>query len=431
MVGVERQLIAVPDSVVTATHAETRWAPSSEAVREAIAAIAVGGIVVVTDDENRENEGDLIVAAEFATDETIAFFVRHTSGLICVAVPDERADELQLPLMVARNNDSQRTAFTVTTDYRHGTTTGISASDRAATARALADPKACAEDFNRPGHMHVLRASPGGVLRRAGHTEAAVDLTRLAGLGGAGVLCEVVTEDGRGMARRPELERFASIHGLPMITIADLIRYRRGNEGKHVRRTAEAYLPTEWGLFRCISYQADGGHDTHIAMVMGEPGGRDGVLVRVHSECITGDLLGSRRCDCGGQLKAALARIGEEGCGVLVYVRGHEGRGIGISNKLRAYSLQELGFDTVDANLELGLPVDSREYGEAAQILAELGISGIRLMTNNPAKRAGLEDFGLRIVDRLPLRTMSTGENRRYLETKRDRMGHYFDRPAS
>ena len=400
-------------------------------IESALEAIAAGQIVVVTDDEDRENEGDLIVAAEFASAETMAFFVRYTSGLICVAVTDERADHLQLPLMVSRNNDSHRTAFTVTTDYLHDTTTGISASDRARTARALADPSSRADDFSRPGHMHVLRAKPGGVLQRAGHTEAAVDLARLAGLAPAGVLCEVVTEDRLEMARRPELERFAAMHGLHMITIADLIGYRREREKKLVHRTAEALLPTEWGVFRCISYQAAGERDTHIALVMGEPRGRSDVLVRVHSECLTGDLLGSRRCDCGGQLRTALAMIGEEGCGVLVYLRGHEGRGIGITNKLLAYALQDLGRDTVDANIELGLLVDSREYGGGAQILTDLGVSGMRLMTNNPAKRAGLEGFGLEIVERVPLRTMSTAENRRYLETKRDRMGHFFDRPTS
>jgi 3,4-dihydroxy 2-butanone 4-phosphate synthase/GTP cyclohydrolase II len=401
---------------------------ASSSIDEAIAAIASGQIVIVTDDEDRENEGDLIVAAEFATPETMAFFVRHTSGLVCVAVTDERADALQLPLMVARNNESHRTAFTVTADYRHGTTTGISAVDRSRTAEALADPQTRAEDFAKPGHMHVLRAKPGGVLQRAGHTEAAVDLSGLAGLSAAGVLCEVVTQDGMGMARRPELEAFAGEHGLHIITIADLIRYRRQRENL-VRRTADAPIPTEWGVFRCISYEAPGECETHLAFVMGDPRGQENVLVRVHSECLTGDLFGSRRCDCGGQLRASLEQISAEGCGVLVYLRGHEGRGIGIAYKLQAYALQDLGLDTVDANVRLGLPVDSREYGVGAQILTELGVSSMRLMTNNPAKRAGLEGFGLTIAERVPIRTKSTDENRRYLETKRDRLGHFFDRP--
>jgi 3,4-dihydroxy 2-butanone 4-phosphate synthase/GTP cyclohydrolase II len=422
----------------SATLAERREVPGAEtnhefetgmdAVQRAIDAIAAGRIVLVTDDEDRENEGDLIVAAKFATPETIAFFVRHTSGLICVAVTDERADELQLPLMVARNNESHRTAFTITADYMHGTTTGISATDRSKTAIALADPAAHAEDFAKPGHMHVLRAKPGGVLQRAGHTEAAVDLARLAGLRAAGVLCEVVTEDGLDMARGLELTRLATEHDLPMITIADLIRYRRRQE-RLVRRAGEAPIPTEWGTFRCIAYEVAVERETHLAFVMGDPRGREDVLVRVHSECVTGDLFGSRRCDCGGQLRAAMGRIAEEGCGVLVYMRGHEGRGIGIARKLEAYTLQDLGLDTVDANVRLGLPVDSREYGVGAQILNELGVTSMRLMTNNPAKRAGLEGFGLTIADRVPIRTMSTDENRRYLETKRDRLGHYFDRP--
>ncbi len=395
-------------------------------IDDAIAAIAGGQIVVVVDDEDRENEGDLIVAAEHATPETMAFFVRHTSGLICAAITAERADHLDLPLMVERNTEAQRTAFTVTVDYRSGTTTGISAADRSRTARALIDPDTRPEDLARPGHLHVLRAREGGVLKRAGHTEASVDLARLAGLVPAGVLCEVVTEDGLGMARRDELEKFADRHGLLLVTIADLIRYRRQTE-RLVRRTAEARLPTEFGVFRCVAYQSVIDHETHLAMVMGEPAGEPNVLVRVHSECLTGDVFGSRRCDCGSQLHAALRLISQEGLGVVVYLRGHEGRGIGISPKLQAYELQDGGLDTVDANVELGLPVDNREYGIGAQILVDLGITTMRLMTNNPAKRGGLEGFGLEIVERVPIHTVPTEENVRYLRTKRDRMGHLLD----
>jgi 3,4-dihydroxy 2-butanone 4-phosphate synthase/GTP cyclohydrolase II len=395
-------------------------------IEDAIAEIAAGRMVVVVDDEDRENEGDLIVAAEHATPEVMAFFVRHTSGLICASITNERADELDLPLMVERNTESQRTAFTVTVDFRSGTTTGISAADRALTARALTDPKSRPGDFARPGHLHVLRARDGGVLKRAGHTEAAVDLARMAGLAPAGVLCEVVTEDGLGMARRDDLELFAQKHGLSLVTIADLIRYRRQTE-RLVRRTAEARLPTEFGVFRCLAYQSVIDHETHLAFVMGEPAGEPNVLVRVHSECLTGDVFGSRRCDCGAQLHAALRRIGEEGMGVVVYLRGHEGRGIGIAHKLQAYELQDGGFDTVDANVELGLPVDSREYGIGAQILVDLGITTMRLMTNNPAKRGGLEGYGLEIVERVPLRTVPHDDNVHYLRTKRDRLGHLLD----
>jgi 3,4-dihydroxy 2-butanone 4-phosphate synthase/GTP cyclohydrolase II len=395
-------------------------------IEEAVAAIAAGRMVVVVDDQDRENEGDLIIAAEHATPEAMAFFVRHTSGLICAAVTGDRADELDLPLMVARNTESQRTAFTVTVDYRTGTTTGISARDRSLTARALVDPETRPDDLTRPGHLHVLRARDGGVLKRAGHTEASVDLARMAGLVPAGVLCEVVTDDGLGMARLPELEAFAARHGLALVTIADLIRHRRQTE-RLVKRTAEARLPTEYGEFRCIAYQSVIDQETHLAFVMGEPAGEEHVLVRVHSECLTGDVFGSRRCDCGAQLHAALRMIAEAGLGAVVYLRGHEGRGIGITHKLQAYELQDGGLDTVDANVELGLPVDSREYGIGAQILVDLGITTMRLMTNNPAKRGGLEGFGLQIVERVPIHTIPNEENIRYLRTKRDRLGHLLD----
>ena len=399
----------------------------SAPIEDAIAAIAAGQMIVVVDDEDRENEGDLIIAAEHATPEAMGFFVRHTSGLICASVTNARADELDLPLMVERNTEIQRTAFTVTVDYRAGTTTGISASDRSITARALVDPRTRPDDFARPGHLHVLRAREGGVLKRAGHTEAAVDLARMAGLAPAGVLCEIVTEDGMGMARRDDLEAFAEQHGLLLITIADLIRYRRQTE-RLVRRTAgPVRLPTEFGEFQCLAYQSVIDHETHLAFYMGEPAGQSDVLVRVHSECLTGDVFGSRRCDCGAQLHGAMRRIAEEGLGVVVYLRGHEGRGIGIAHKLMAYELQDGGLDTVDANVELGLPVDSREYGIGAQILVDLGITTMRLMTNNPAKRGGLEGYGLQIVERVSIHTEPNEENIRYLRTKRDRLGHLLD----
>jgi len=395
-------------------------------IEDAVDAIRRGEVVVVVDDEDRENEGDLIMAAECATPEKIAFFVKHTSGLICAPITGDRADELDLPLMVARNTESQRTAFTVTVDYRHGTTTGISASDRAMTIRSLIDPATKPDDLARPGHIHVLRAREGGVLKRAGHTEAAVDLARMAGLYPAGALCELVTEDGMGMARLPELERFAKTHGLCLISIAELIRYRRQRE-KLVHRVAEARIPTQWGEFTCYAYQSMLDQETHLAFVMGAPQGQDSVLVRVHSECLTGDVFGSLRCDCGEQLAAAMAKISEAGLGVVVYLRGHEGRGIGIHNKLLAYQLQDGGLDTVEANLKLGLPADRREYGIGAQILVDLGITTMRYMTNNPAKYGGLEGFGLEMVERVPLQGVTTDENRPYLRTKREKMGHLLD----
>lgn len=399
---------------------------SFDSVEDAVAAIGRGEIIVVVDDEDRENEGDLIMAASAATTEAMAFFVKHTSGLICAPITDERADALDLPLMVARNTESQRTAFTVTVDLWEGTTTGISASDRAATIRALVDPKTRSGDLARPGHVHVLRARPGGVLKRAGHTEAAVDLARLAGLQPAGVLCEVVTADGSGMARRDELEAFAKEHGLKMITIADLVRYRSQSE-KLVERVAEARLPTDYGDFRAIAYRSKLNDDTHVALVKGDPGSTDNVLVRVHSECLTGDVFGSRRCDCGNQLQAAMQTISDAGTGVIVYLRGHEGRGIGIAHKLEAYQLQDGGLDTVDANIALGLPVDNREYGIGAQILVDLGVTTMKIMTNNPAKRGGIEGFGLTIVDQVPIQADVHEDNVRYLNTKRERMGHLLE----
>jgi len=394
-------------------------------VEDAIAAIGLGGMVVVIDDEDRENEGDLVMAAEFATPEKIAFFITHTSGLICAPLMPDRLDELELPLMVPQNTESQRTAFTVAVDYKPTTTTGIAAGDRAATILALIDPSTRPSDLARPGHVFPLRYRTGGVLKRAGHTEATIDLARLAGCYPAGVLCEIVTADKQSMARRPELEKFAGEHDLPIITIAQLVRYRRRSE-KLVERIASARIPTDHGEFTGHAYLSliDGEH--HFALVAGDVDGRPNVLVRVHSECLTGDVFGSQRCDCGPQLQVALERIAAEGAGVIVYLRGHEGRGIGLAHKLRAYTLQEQGRDTVDANLDLGLPVDNREYGIGAQILVDLGITTMRIMTNNPAKYGGLEGFGLDIVERVPIESVATPENRRYLQTKQDRMGHIF-----
>lgn len=394
---------------------------------DAVAAIARGEIVVVVDDADRENEGDLVMAAEAATPEAIAFFLAHTSGVICVPLTPERADQLDLPLMVSANTESQRTAFTVSVDYRHGTTTGISAEDRAATIKALIDPHTRPSDLNRPGHIFPLRARPGGVLKRAGHTEATIDLVKMAELHPAGVLCEIVSEDKTGMARLPELERFAEEHGLVLVSIADIIRYRRRKE-KLVRRIAgPARIPTQYGDFTGYAYESilDGEH--HLAVVRGEIAGRGDVLVRVHSECVTGDAFGSMRCDCGPQLSEAIRMIAEEDCGVVVYLRGHEGRGIGLAHKLRAYQLQEQGHDTVDANLELGLPVDNREYGIGAQILVDLGVTTMRLMTNNPMKYGGLEGFGLEISDRVQITPHANPENIEYLRTKRERLGHLLE----
>jgi 3,4-dihydroxy 2-butanone 4-phosphate synthase/GTP cyclohydrolase II len=395
-------------------------------IEEAVAAIAAGDIVVVVDDEDRENEGDLIMAAESATAEKIGFFVRHTSGLICVPMTGDRLDELEIPLMVRDNNtESQRTAFTYSVDYLHGTTTGISAADRANTISALIDPGTSPTDLARPGHIFPLRYRDGGVLKRAGHTEAAVDLARMAGLSPAGVLCEVVKENGE-MARLPDLVEFCAEHDLLLISIAQLIKYRRQNE-KLVKRVSEARIPTKWGEFQAYVYESLLDDEQHVAIVKGAVQGESNVLVRVHSECLTGDVFGSLRCDCGVQLDSAMELIAAEGLGVVVYLRGHEGRGIGIAHKLRAYHLQDEGHDTVDANVALGLPVDSREYGIGAQILNDLGITTMRLITNNPQKYGGLEGFGLDIVERVPSVIAPNPENITYLRTKRERMGHLLD----
>ena len=394
-------------------------------IEDVIAAIARGEMVVMVDDEDRENEGDLIMAAEFATPEKLAFIVRYSTGVVCCPMTEERCDDLRLPLMVEQNTESQRTAFTTTVDLIEGTSTGISAADRAATLRALSDPSAGYAAFARPGHIFPLRARNGGVLKRAGHTEAAVDLARLAGCQPAGVICEIQNDDGT-MMRLPDLRRFCAEHGLLLSSIAELIQYRRHHE-RLVERMGEASVPTEFGSFRCVAYRSTIDGVEHLAFVKGEVDNGSSVLVRVHSECLTGDVFGSRRCDCGPQLAAAMTLVEREGSGVIVYLRGHEGRGIGIGHKIRAYSLQDQGLDTVDANVELGLPVDSREYGIGAQILADLGVTELRLMTNNPAKYGGLGGYGLSVVERVPLNTVPTPENEAYLRTKAERMGHLLN----
>ena len=394
-------------------------------ITNAIDAIRRGELVIVVDDADRENEGDLIMASDKVTPEAIAFMIRHTSGVICQPLEGARCDELQLPLMVANNTEVQRTAFTVSVDARVGTTTGISAADRATTVHALIDGGTRPDDLARPGHIFPLRYREGGVLKRAGHTEAAVDLARLAGLTPSGVLAEVVNDDGT-MARMPELEGFAEQHGLQMISIADLIRYRRHQE-KLVRRVSEARIPTRHGDFTAYVFESILDGVEHLAFVRGEIAGSENTLVRVHSECLTGDVFGSMRCDCGGQLDSALQRVADEGRGVVVYLRGHEGRGIGLGHKLRAYTLQDKGRDTVEANVELGFAADSREYGIGSQILVDLGVTTMRLMTNNPSKYGGLEGYGLEIVERVPLHVEPNDENISYLRTKQAKLGHLLD----
>jgi 3,4-dihydroxy 2-butanone 4-phosphate synthase/GTP cyclohydrolase II len=388
----------------------------------AVQDIRDGRVVIVVDDADRENEGDLIMAAEKVTPEAIAFIVRHSSGVICVPVVGDRLDALHIPLMVSTNTDHQRTAFTVSVDARRGVTTGISAADRATTIRAIVDTETAPEDLSRPGHVFPLRYREGGVLTRAGHTEASVDLARLAGLYPAGVLCETVNEDGT-MARLPELVRFAAEHGLKIISIADLIAYRRQHE-LLVEKVAEATIPTPYGEFRSYAYESAVDGRTHVALVRGEIGEGIDVLTRVHSECLTGDVFSSLRCDCGEQLDRSMAMIGAEGRGVVLYIRGHEGRAIGLTHKLRAYELQDQGRDTVEANVDLGFPADPREYGIGAQILFDLGVRTMRLITNNPAKRAGLEGHGLSISARVPIETEPTPQNIEYLRTKREKLGH-------
>lgn len=391
-------------------------------VPAAIAAVRAGRPVVVLDDEDRENEGDLVFAAELATPELLRFTVRYTSGFVCAALPGEELDRLELPPMTPVNQDPRGTAYAVTVDAKTGVTTGISARDRAHTIRLLADPATVPTELTRPGHVVPLRAVAGGVLRRAGHTEAAVDLARLAGLRPAGALCELVNDDGT-MMRAPECRRFADEHGLAMISITDLMAYRRRTEPQ-VERAADTRMPTVFGTFRAVGYRSSLDGREHVALVYGDLGDGEDVLVRVHSECLTGDVFASLRCDCGTQLQAALQTVARAGRGVVVYARGHEGRGIGLLDKLRAYELQDAGVDTVDANLLLGFPADARDYTVCAHILADLGVRSMRVLTNNPAKLAGLAGHGLSVLDRVPLEIPATTDNVAYLQTKRDRMGH-------
>ncbi|KAK4252789.1 hypothetical protein QN277_014331 [Acacia crassicarpa] len=395
-------------------------------IPEAIEDIRQGKMVLVVDDEDRENEGDLIMAAQMATPEAMAFIVKHGTGIVCVSMKEEDLERLQLPLMVNSKDNEEKlcTAFTVTVDAKRGTTTGVSAHDRATTVLALASRDSEPGDFNRPGHISPLKYREGGVLKRAGHTEASVDLAVLAGLDPVGVLCEVVDEDG-SMARLPNLRLFAKRENLKIISIADLIRYRRKRD-KLVDLVSVARIPTMWGSFVAYCYRSLIDGIEHIAMVKGDIGDGQDVLVRVHSECLTGDIFGSARCDCGNQLGLAMKQIEAAGRGVVVYLRGHEGRGIGLGHKLRAYNLQDDGRDTVEANEDLGLPVDSREYGIGAQMLRDLGVRSMKLMTNNPAKYSGLKGYGLTISGRIPLLTLITNDNKRYLETKRVKMGHVY-----
>jgi 3,4-dihydroxy 2-butanone 4-phosphate synthase/GTP cyclohydrolase II len=390
-------------------------------IEEAIEEMREGRILVVVDDEDRENEGDLVMAADRVTPEAVNFMVTHARGLMCVPMLGERLDALRLGMMVTENTAPMGTAFTVSVDARRGITTGISAYDRAVTIRTLVDPQMTAADLVAPGHMFPLRAMEGGVLRRAGHTEAAVDLARMAGCYPAGVICEVLDESGN-MARLPQLLELARRHRLKVITIKYLIEYRTQKE-KLVRRVASTRLPTDFGEFTAIAYEATVYSRVHFALVMGQVGGDDPILVRMHSECLTGDVFHSLRCDCGPQLNLALSMIQKEGRGVVVYLR-QEGRGIGLHNKIRAYELQDHGKDTVEANQALGFNADLRDYGIGAQILVDLGLKNLRLVTNNPAKRAGLEGYGLTVLERVPVEVPANPENRKYLSTKRDKLGH-------
>ena len=391
------------------------------AIEQAIEAIRAGHMIIVVDDEDRENEGDLTIAAQQITPDAINFMAKHGRGLICIAMTGQRLDELDIPLMVDNNTTQLNTAFCVSIEAKHHVSTGISAADRAATVLAAIDPKTRPSDLSRPGHMFPLRARDGGVMVRAGQTEAAVDLARIAGLYPAGVICEIMNDDGT-MARVPELTKFAKKHGLLMITIADLIQYRMRTE-RLVKREATAELPTDHGLFRIYAYGNLLDHETHVALVRGEIGDGKDVLVRVHSKCLTGDVFHSARCDCGAQLEAAMARIAEEGRGVLLYLN-QEGRGIGLANKIRAYELQDGGLDTVEANERLGFKADQRDYGIGAQILSDLGVRTMRLLTNNPRKFVGLQGYGLEISDTVPLEIPASDSTRKYLKTKKDKLGH-------
>ena len=395
-------------------------------IPEAIKDIKAGKFVIVVDDEDRENEGDLVIAAEKVTAESINFMATYGRGLICMPVTGERLDELRIPMMAANNTSKFTTPFSMAVEAREGTTTGISAADRARTVQVMVDPDTKPEDILMPGHMFPLRAREGGVLVRGGQTEATIDLARMAGLKPAGVLCEIMNKDGT-MARLPQLKVFAKKHGLKIISVADLIAYRYRHE-RLVQRVAEAKLPTPFGEFKVIAYKSSTDPAEHLAMVMGDVATNEPILVRVHSQCLTGDVFHSQRCDCGEQIEMSMKRIAEEGRGVVLYMR-QEGRGIGIHNKIKAYALQDEGMDTVEANLSLGFKADHRDYGVGAQILADLGVHSMRLMTNNPKKISGLESYGLKIVEQLPITIKPNPHNRRYLSTKQNKMGHILKVP--
>lgn len=393
----------------------------SSNIHEIIEDIRNGRMIILVDNEDRENEGDLVIAAEFCTPEVVNFMATYGRGLVCVPVTQDVITRLGLSLMVDDNSDKYGTAFTVSIDVKEGTSTGISAGDRSNTVLAMIDEKTTAEDFRKPGHIFPLAARRGGVLVRAGHSEGAVDLARLAGLKSAGVICEIMNDDGT-MARRNDLDRFAKKHNLKIATISDLIKYRQHKE-RLVKRVSSASLPTDFGEFKIIAYETEIADTTHVALVKGDVDGKENVMVRVHSECLTGDVFASRRCDCGNQLHRAMSMIEKEGAGVILYMR-QEGRGIGLGNKIMAYHLQDSGMDTVEANIELGFPEDLRDYGIGAQMLVDLGLHKIRLLTNNPKKIIGLEGYGLEVVERIPIEVEAKNENINYLKTKRDKMGH-------